>query len=143
MQQVVKPGKFTYVAPSTLAAGHTAQPNEAAKSRNFRGWVGEQSRYTFICRTPELEVIPACKHYGVGLIPWGPLMGGALAGGAARARSNRRGDANAQGDLKKNLPKVLAYEAFCKKKKCDPAKVCLAWLLANPAMTAPIIGLRA
>lgn len=85
-------------------------------------------------------MIPACKAYGVGLIPWGLLMGGALAGGAARASSNRRGDANAQRDLKKNLPKVLAYEPFCKKKTWDPAKVALAWLLSNPVVTATIIG---
>ncbi len=142
MQQLVQAGKVLYVGSSNFAGWHIAQANEAAKSRHFMGLVSEQTRYNLICRTPELEVIPACEAYGVGLIPWGPLMGGALAGGAARARSNRRGDANAQRDLKKNLPKVLAYEAFCKKKKWDPAKVALAWLLSNPVVTAPIIGPR-
>ena len=142
MQQLVQAGKVLYVGSSNFAGWHIAQANEAAKSRHFMGLVCEQTRYNLICRTPELEVIPACEQYGVGLIPWGPLMGGALAGGAARARSNRRGDANAQRDLKKNLSKVLAFEKLCAKLKRDPAHVALAWLLSNKVVTAPIIGPR-
>jgi aryl-alcohol dehydrogenase-like predicted oxidoreductase len=142
MQQLVQAGKVIYVGSSNFAGWHIAQANEAAKSRHFMGLVCEQTRYNLICRTPELEVIPACEQYGVGLIPWGPLMGGALAGAAAKAKSGRRGDANAQRDLKKNLEKVIAYEKLCATLKRDPAHVALAWLLGNKVVTAPIIGPR-
>jgi aryl-alcohol dehydrogenase-like predicted oxidoreductase len=142
MEQLVQAGKVLYVGSSNFAGWHIAQANEAAKSRHFMGLVCEQSRYNLICRTPELEVIPACLSYGVGLIPWGPLMGGVLAGAAAKAKSGRRSDANASRDLHKNLPKVIAYEKFCAKHKQDPAQLALAWLLHQEAVTAPIIGPR-
>ncbi len=142
MSQLVQAGKVLYVGSSNFAGWHIAAANEAAKSRHFMGLVCEQTRYNLICRTPELEVIPACLQYGVGLIPWGPLMGGALAGGAASAKSGRRADANAARDLKANHTKVVAYEKWCAKRKLDPAQVALAWLLHQKAVTAPIIGPR-
>jgi aryl-alcohol dehydrogenase-like predicted oxidoreductase len=142
MQQLVQAGKVIYVGSSNFAGWHIAQANEAAKSRNFMGLVCEQTRYNLICRTPELEVIPACQGYGVGLIPWGPLMGGVLAGAAAKAKSGRRGDSNANRDLMKNLSKVQAYERYCAKQKVDPAQLALAWLLHQKVVTAPIIGPR-
>jgi aryl-alcohol dehydrogenase-like predicted oxidoreductase len=142
MQQLVQAGKVIYVGSSNFAGWHIAQANEAARSRNFMGLVCEQTRYNLLCRTPELEVIPACEGYGVGLIPWGPLMGGVLAGAAAKAKSGRRGDANAARDLKKNLSRVQAYERYCAKQNVDPAQLALAWLLHQKAVTAPIIGPR-
>ncbi|HTB22020.1 MAG TPA: aldo/keto reductase [bacterium] len=142
MQQLVQAGKVIYVGSSNFAGWHIAQANEAAKSRNFMGLVCEQTRYNLLCRTPELEVVPACEGYGVGLIPWGPLMGGVLAGAAAKAKSGRRGDANAARDLKKNLSRVQAYERYCAKQKVDPAQLALAWLLHQKVVTAPIIGPR-
>jgi len=142
MGQLVQAGKVLYVGSSNFAGWHIAQANEAAKGRHFMGLVSEQSRYNLLCRTPELEVIPACESYGLGLIPWGPLMGGVLAGAAAKAKSGRRSDANAARDLKANLPKVQAYEKFCAKQKLDPAQLALAWLLHQKVVTAPIIGPR-
>jgi len=142
MGQLVQAGKVLYVGSSNFAGWHIAQANEAARSRHFMGLVSEQSRYNLLCRTPELEVIPACESYGLGLIPWGPLMGGVRAGAAAKAKSGRRSDANAARDLKANLPKVQAYERFCAKQKLDPAQLALAWLLHQKVVTAPIIGPR-
>src|SRR5258708_4005772 len=142
MEQLVQAGKVLYVGSSNFAGWHIAQANEAAKSRHFMGLVCEQTRYNLICRTPELEVIPACQQYGVGLIPWGPLMGGVLAGAAAKAKSGRRADSNAARELKANYAKVVAYEKWCAKRKLDPAQVALAWLLHQKAVTAPIIGPR-
>jgi len=142
MQQLVQAGKVLYVGSSNFAGWHIAQANEAARSRHFMGLACEQTRYNLLCRTPELEVIPACRQYGVGLIPWGPLMGGVLAGAAAKAKSGRRADGNAARDLKKNLKAVQAYERFCSRLGQDPAQVALAWLLHQPAVTAPIIGPR-
>ena len=142
MEQLVREGKVIYVGSSNFAGWHIAAANEAAKNRHFLGLVSEQTRYNLICRAPELEVIPACEKYGVGLIPWGPLMGGVLAGAAAKAKSGRRADGNAAKDLKNNLPKVVAYEKLCAKLKESPAQVGLAWLLHQKVVTAPIIGPR-
>jgi aryl-alcohol dehydrogenase-like predicted oxidoreductase len=142
MSQLVQAGKVLYVGSSNFAGWHIAAAIEAAKSRHFMGLVCEQTRYNLICRAPELEVIPACLHYGVGLIPWGPLMGGVLAGAASTAKSGRRADDNAARDLKANCTKVVAYEKWCARSKLDPAQVALAWLLHQKAVTAPIIGPR-
>ncbi len=142
MQQLVQAGKVLYVGSSNFAGWHIAQANEAARSRHFLGLVCEQTRYSLLCREPELEVVPACLAYGVGLIPWGPLAGGVLAGGASRARAGRRGDGNAAAYYKKHAAQVKAYEAWCARRRLDPAQVALAWLLHQPAVTAPIIGPR-
>jgi aryl-alcohol dehydrogenase-like predicted oxidoreductase len=142
MSQLVQAGKVLYVGSSNFAGWHIAAAIEAAKSRHFMGLVCEQTRYNLICRAPELEVIPACLHYGVGLIPWGPLMGGVLAGAASTAKSGRRADDNAARDLKANCTNVVAYEKWCARSKLDPAQVALAWLLHQKAVTAPIIGPR-
>jgi aryl-alcohol dehydrogenase-like predicted oxidoreductase len=142
MEQLVKAGKVLYVGSSNFAGWHLAKANETAKSRHFMGLVCEQTRYSLLCRQPELEVIPACEDYGIGLIPWGPLAGGVLAGGSSRTKSNRRGDSNAKRDFDKNPKGVLAFEKLCAKLHLDPAQVALAWVLSNKAVTAPIIGPR-
>jgi aryl-alcohol dehydrogenase-like predicted oxidoreductase len=102
MDQLVQAGKVIYVGSSNFGGWHIAQANEAARRRHFMGLVCEQTRYNLICREPEMEVIPACEHYGLALIPWGPLMGGVLAGGSKRAKATagRRGDGNAMRDFR-------------------------------------------
>src|SRR5215204_2057176 len=80
MELLVAQGKVLYVGSSNFAGWHLAQANEAAKQRHFLGLVSEQSLYNLLDRTIELEVIPACKAYGLGLIPWSPLKGGVLSG---------------------------------------------------------------
>ena len=80
MENLVDAGKVIYVGSSNFAGWHIAQANEAAKHRNFLGLVSEQSLYNLASRTVELEVLPACRSYGVGVIPWSPLAGGMLGG---------------------------------------------------------------
>jgi aryl-alcohol dehydrogenase-like predicted oxidoreductase len=87
-------------------------------------------------------VIPACREYGLGLIPWSPLAGGMLAGGVIGATAGRRSREGMQKALAKFGDQVEAYEAFCAESGREPAQVALAWLLRNPAVTAPIIGPR-
>lgn len=141
-ETLVRQGKVHYFGSSNFAAWHIVQANEAAKSRNFMGLVCEQSRYNLTVRQPELEVIPACEAYGLAFIPWSPLASGILAGGAAKAKGGRRGSDFAQENFKKYAKQIAAYEAFAKKLKEDPADLALAWMLANPVVTAPIIGPR-
>ncbi len=80
METLVQQGKVIYVGSSNFAGWHIARANEAAKARHFLGLVSEQSLYNLIDRTLELEVIPACAAYGLGVIPWSPLKGGVLGG---------------------------------------------------------------
>jgi aryl-alcohol dehydrogenase-like predicted oxidoreductase len=142
MEQLVREGKILYVGSSNFAGWHLAQAQEAARRRRFFGLVSEQSLYNLIERTVELEVLPACEAYGIGVIPWSPLARGLLAGALEPAKTGRRASADVQADLEKWRPKIEAYERLCKDLGERPADVALAWLLHQPAVTAPIIGPR-
>ena len=83
-ERLVRDGKVIYVGSSNFAGWHLAAAQEAAKARHFLGLVSEQSIYNLMERTIELEVLPAARHYGIGLLPWSPLAGGLLAGALAR-----------------------------------------------------------
>lgn len=142
MEQLVREGKVTYVGSSNFAGWNITQANEIAKNRHFMGLVSEQSLYNLNARMIELEVIPVCKEYGLGLIPWSPLAGGLLGGVLQKTSEGRRGDANMQKNIEKNRSKLEAYEKLCAKLDAEPAHVALAWLHSNPVVTAPIIGPR-
>jgi aryl-alcohol dehydrogenase-like predicted oxidoreductase len=142
MEQLVREGKVIYVGSSNFAGWHIAQANEAAKSRHFMGLVSEQSLYNLRARMIELEVIPACQNYGLGVIPWSPLAGGLLGGALAKAAAGRRSSEGAQQQIEKLRPQLEAYEGFCAELGESPADIGLAWLLSNPVVTAPIIGPR-
>lgn len=139
---LVQQGKVLYVGSSNFAGWHIAKAQEAAKARHFVGLVSEQSLYNLDARMVELEVIPACKDYGLGLIPWSPLAGGMLGGVLAKIEKGRRTSEDMKKEIAKKRSKLVAWEKFCKEKKEHPADVALAWLLNNPVVTAPIIGPR-
>jgi len=142
MEVLVQQGKVIYVGSSNFGGWHIAAAMETAHSRNFLGLVSEQSLYNLTARTIELEVIPACRHYGVGIIPWSPLAGGLLGGILAKAREGRRASEDIEKRANELRPQLEAYENLCKEMGEKPADVALAWLLKNPAVTAPIIGPR-
>ncbi|MEE9212016.1 MAG: aldo/keto reductase [Phycisphaeraceae bacterium] len=142
MEQLVRQGKVLYVGSSNFAGWHIATANQAAASRHFMGLVSEQSLYNLSARMIELEVIPACEHYGLGLIPWSPLAGGMLGGAIRKITEGRRASPDVRKQIDKHRGRLEQYEAACKQLGADPADVALAWLLAKPAVTAPIIGPR-
>ncbi|MBE0695523.1 MAG: aldo/keto reductase [Anaerolineaceae bacterium] len=142
METLVQQGKVIYVGSSNYAGWHIARAQETAQKRNFFGLVSEQSLYNLNARTIELEVVPACKEYGLGIIPWSPLAGGLLGGVLEKTASGRRASENMQKSIEKNRPQIEAYENLCREWKEKPADVALAWLLKNPVVTAPIIGPR-
>ena len=142
MEQLVREGKVLYVGSSNFAGWHIAQAQCAAAARNFMGLVSEQSLYNLSARMIELEVIPACRAYGLGLIPWSPLGGGLLAGALQKATEGRRAEEGMRKAVEKHRSQLEAYEALCRELGEKPADVALAWLLHNPAVTAPIIGPR-
>jgi aryl-alcohol dehydrogenase-like predicted oxidoreductase len=140
MEVLVQQGKVLYVGSSNFAGWNIAQANEAAKARHFVGLVCEQSLYNLNARTVEMEVIPACEHYGLGLIPWSPLGGGLLGGVLKKPKEGRRAGMDEQ--IEKNRDKLKAWEGLCKKLGEKPADVALSWLLHQKVVTAPIIGPR-
>lgn len=142
MEVLVQQGKVVYVGSSNFAGWHIAQAQETAKERRFLGLVSEQSLYNLNARTIELEVIPACRAYGLGLIPWSPLAGGLLGGVTRKLKAGRRTEPDFQQESQPHLLTARAYEAACRKWGEQPADVALAWLLHNPVVTAPIIGPR-
>src|SRR5689334_12549055 len=142
MEQLVREGKVLYIGSSNFAGWQIAQANSLAANRNFLGLVAEQSLYNLNARMIELEVIPACRAFGMGLIPWSPLAGGLLGGALQKAQAGRRADEHTQQTIEKHRAKLEAYEGFCKELGEQPADVALAWLLSNPVVTAPIIGPR-
>jgi aryl-alcohol dehydrogenase-like predicted oxidoreductase len=142
MEQLVQQGIITYVGSSNFAGWHIAQAQSKAKRRNFLGLVSEQSLYNLTERTIELEVIPACRAYGLGIIPWSPLGGGMLGGALEKEAKGRRASEQAQKNIEKHRPQLGKYEALCREIGEKPADVALAWLLHNPVVTAPIIGPR-
>ena len=139
---LTRQGKVLYVGSSNFAGWHIAQANEIAAKRNFLGLVSEQSKYSLITRAIELEVLPACKHYGVGVIPWSPLEGGLLGGVLQKTEGGRRAKEGAQKRIEKLRPQLERWESFCREIGEKPADVAIAWMLKNPMITAPIIGPR-
>ena len=137
-ETLVAQGKVVYFGSSNFAGWHIAQASEMAKHRNFLGLVSEQTHYNLNVRKPELEVIPACKQYGLGLIPWSPLAGGLLGGILQKEATGRRSGM----DIEAKRPQLEKWENLCNDLGEKPADVALAWLLHNPVVTAPIIGPR-
>jgi aryl-alcohol dehydrogenase-like predicted oxidoreductase len=141
MEQLVQQGKVIYVGSSNFAGWQIAQASAAAAARRFLGLVSEQSLYNLTARTVELEVIPACRAHGVGVIPWSPLAGGLLAGGATATEGRRASDRQRK-NVERYRAQLEAYEALCREIGAAPPDVALTWLLQNPAVTAPIVGPR-
>jgi aryl-alcohol dehydrogenase-like predicted oxidoreductase len=142
MEILVQQGKVLYVGSSNFAGWHIAQANEAAKARHFLGLVSEQSLYNLNARMIELEVVPACEHYGVGIIPWSPLAGGLLGGVLKKISEGRRASEAMQRQVEHHRTKLEAWESLCRELGEEPANVALAWLLHQRAVTAPILGPR-
>jgi aryl-alcohol dehydrogenase-like predicted oxidoreductase len=142
MEVLVHQGKVIYVGSSNFAGFHLAQAQCAARERRFMGLICEQSLYNLNARMIELEVIPACREYGLGLIPWSPLAGGLLGGLLEKEAEGRRASEGVQKAFEKHRSQLEAYESLCRELGETPADVAIAWLLHNPAVTAPIIGPR-
>jgi aryl-alcohol dehydrogenase-like predicted oxidoreductase len=136
-------GKIIYAGSSNFAGWDIAKAQECAQRRNFMGLVSEQCIYNLVKRKVELEVLPACEDYGLGVIPWSPLQGGLL-GGVLRKESEgkRRLTGRSKESLEAVRDKVERYEDFCDELGREPAVVALAWLLHQRAVTGPIIGPR-
>ncbi|MBN8279652.1 MAG: aldo/keto reductase [Gammaproteobacteria bacterium] len=135
-------GKVIYFGSSNFAGWHLVQAQEAALRRHQPGLVSEQSLYNLRRRTVELEVLPAARAYGIGVIPWSPLSGGLLGGVLRKAREGRSAGPMTTRWLEEDRARIERWEALCDQLGEAPADVALAWLLHQPGVTAPIIGPR-
>ncbi|MCC3265285.1 aldo/keto reductase [Arthrobacter gengyunqii] len=143
MEVAVQQGKIIYNGSSNFAGWHIARAQEAAQRRNFTGLVSEQSIYNLITRAVELEVIPAAQQYGLGLLPWSPLEGGLLGGVLKKTEEGgRRTEGRAKEALETHREALGQYEDFADELGVAPGVLALAWLLHQPAVTAPIVGPR-
>lgn len=139
---LTKQGKVVYVGSSNFAGWDIATACQEADKRGMMGLVSEQSIYHLNNRMLELEVIPACDHYGLGLIPWSPLGRGLLAGALGQYEEGRRKGEEFTKLVEEHREQLQAYEDLCREIGHPPAEVALAWLIHNPVVTAPIIGPR-
>jgi aryl-alcohol dehydrogenase-like predicted oxidoreductase len=140
---LISQGKVLYAGSSNFPGWYLAGCAELARQRGYAGITSEQSVYNLMERTVELEVLPACQEYGIGFLPYSPLQGGLLAGGAQRAPGKKRSDEpRASRQLAHAEQQLAAYERWCEKLAAMPAAVAIAWLLHQPGVTAPIIGPR-
>ena len=142
MEQLIRQGKITYVGSSNFAGWDIATAQMTANARNLLGLASEQSLYNLTQRTIELEVIPALRHFGIGLIPWSPIGMGLLGGVLGRITEGRRATPGLQARIARLRPQLEAYEALCGEMGKAPAVVALAWLLHNPVVTSVISGPR-
>lgn len=137
--QQIMAGKILYAGSSNFAAWNIAQANERAVARGMLGLISEQSKYNLVTRDLELEVVPACREYGVGILPWSPLGGGLLAGDKLDDGSGRRSGNQYSPEVQEQR---AAFGEVCRELGSEPAVVALAWLMHNPVVTAPIVGPR-
>jgi aryl-alcohol dehydrogenase-like predicted oxidoreductase len=143
VEVAVAQGKILYTGSSNFAGWHIGQAQAAATERHYLGLVSEQSIYNLMERTVELEVLPAAQHYGLGVLPWSPLNGGLL-GGALRKeeQGTRRSEGRSKAALERSRPQIERYEALADELALPAGDLALAWLLHQPAVTAPIVGPR-
>ena len=138
MDRLYQQGKIMYVGSSNFPGWANAQANERAQSQQRLGLVSEQGLYNLLERRAELEVLPACREYGLGLIPWSPLAGGLLAAGSDV--SGRRQAPAMQQARQAKAEQLQAFHNLCDDLREVPSNVALAWLLHQPGVTATIIG---
>ncbi|WP_172198871.1 aldo/keto reductase [Saccharibacillus qingshengii] len=137
----VNQGKIGYVGSSNFAGWDIAVAQKEAEKRGFLGLISEQHKYSLLTREPELEVLPASHALGLGVIPWSPLAGGLLGRNALKKIEGSRSGGNAE-LVDKHKEQLEQFKTLSEELGEQQDTVALAWLLANPAVTAPIIGPR-
>jgi 1-deoxyxylulose-5-phosphate synthase len=146
LHDIVKAGKARYIGASSMAAWQFAKMLYVADSQGWTRFVSMQNHYNLIYREEEREMLPLCREERIGVIPWSPLARGFLAGN--RSKEDRGETSRAKTD---EFAHQLYYTdddfvvadrvaAVAKRLGVKPTQVALAWLLAQPGVTAPIVG---
>ncbi|MEP1214189.1 MAG: aldo/keto reductase [Marinobacter sp.] len=147
LHDVVKAGKVRYIGASSMFAWQFAKAQFAAEKHGWTRFVAMQPMYNLIYREEEREMLPQCADQGIGVIPWSPLARGILAGktvqGEAGETARARTDENTRkwrlgSDIDQSV--IAALQEVAENRGTSMARIALAWVLSNPAVTAPIIG---
>lgn len=144
---LVHQGKVRYLGASSMEAWRFAQALSASERRGWARFVTMQNHYNLLYREEEREMIPLCEAEGVALIPWSPLARGLLAG-TRRSPTDKEATRRAESDeytrklydQPSDQNVIDAVRQVAQKRGVSPAQIALAWLLAKPAVAAPIIG---
>jgi aryl-alcohol dehydrogenase (NADP+) len=146
LDTVVRSGRARYLGASSMFAWQLAKALYLADRRGLARFSAMQNHYNLIYREEEREMIPLCREEGLGVIPWSPLARGFLAGNRTRAQhaptARAASDDYAQRMYYQEedfavLDQVLEV---ARERGVAPAQVALAWVLAKPGVTAPIVG---
>jgi 1-deoxyxylulose-5-phosphate synthase len=146
LHDVVKAGKARYLGASSMSAWRFEKMLRVADAHGWTRFVSMQNHYNLVYREEEREMMPLCREDGIGVIPWSPLARGFLAGN--RRRGERGDTIRAKTD---EFSHQLYYAdsdftiadrvaALAAGRGLKPAQIALAWLLAQPGVTAPIVG---
>src|SRR5260221_318585 len=146
LDQLVRQGKVRYLGASSTAAWKLMNALSVSEKNGWARFVSMQNHYNLVYREEEREMMPLCREAGLGVIPWSPLARGVLAGGYERgkpaptARAGNDDYTKALYDQPGDWDVVEATRAVAKERGVGMAEVALAWLLARPGVTAPIVG---
>jgi len=146
LNDVIKAGKVRYIGASSMWAWQFAKMQQTADKHGYARFVTMQNHYNLLYREEEREMIPLCVEEGIGIVPWSPLARGFLAGN--RRRNDPGETIRAKTD---NFSHEYYYTdsdhaiadrvvALASRRGVRPAQIALAWLLARPGVTAPIVG---
>jgi len=145
LNDVVRSGRARYIGASSMYAWQFAKAQHVAEAAGWARFVSMQNHYNLIYREEEREMIPLCQDQGVGCIPYSPLARGVLAGNRERGGEQRsvRAGSDPLGDefySDDDFDVVDVVRAVAAERGLPPARIALAWLLAKPAVVAPIVG---
>jgi 1-deoxyxylulose-5-phosphate synthase len=142
LHDVVRSGKARYLGASSMYAWQFAKAQHVAETHGWTPFVSMQNHYNLIYREEEREMIPLCQDQGVGIIPWSPLARGRLTRPwdttTSRSETDEFGSSLYRDEDASVVEKVLAVAS---RRGVSPAQVALAWLLAQPGVTSPIVGI--
>ena len=149
LNDLVRQGKVRYVGTSTFPAWELCQCQWVCATGGYEPPVSEQPPYSIFCRSVEKRVLRFCEEYGLAVIPWSPLAGGWLSGKYRKgqtmpegSRGDRRewdSESHAGRTRLEAVERLIGLASEC---GVTLSQFALAWLLANPVVTAPIIGPR-
>ncbi len=150
MDDMVRSGRVHYIACSNFRAWRICESLWTSDRLNLNRYVCIQPLYNIVNRDIEVEILPLCQEYGLGVVSYSPLARGILSGKYAKfgeypegSRASRRDVRMSQAELRPaSIEIAQQIAAHCEKKACTASQFALAWVLANPILTSVIIGPR-
>ena len=143
-EHLVNDGKVLYAGTSNFPGWGLAKFQMQAWQRGFTGLISEQTQYNLLNRYPELEVLPAAKDLGIGILAYMPLAGGLLTGKSqAQEGSRTRSVEREYGiPLGEHNQQFSDFSKICRELGESEHIVAIAWTLAHPAVHSAIVGIR-